>query len=361
MPDIDIQKETKAYVITALEDIIRRHETPTNQPETSQSSEAATTTSAQTTAPVTPPVSGSTDNTGVSNPVSIVTLSTSATSIDFGETITVTWVLPTLPTSSANVVTPGGPNDWVGLFPESAANSAYCYYEWTASHATGSASFTVPSIPGNYVFRYFVNRSYNMMGSSKTFSVGPAYQLTPTIGENNKVKVCVQQTFGNKPYPNSWIGLYDPSKPNTAYITYENVGDKKEIQFTVPKAGIWEFRLFPLYRTYNHVASCKVDINGETKISLTVQGQEVVLTYNISTLDPKNDNVWFGIYFVTETNPRYWRRRQYISDTPVGVRRMKVLQHAGTYEARLYAHGNTSAVICKSNTIVIPAPAPTNM
>lgn len=134
------------------------------------------------------------------------------------------------------------------------------------------------------------------------------------------------------------------------------MGEKKEVHFTVPKAGIWEFRLFPLYRTYLHVASCKVDVNGETKISLTVEGQEVVLTYNVSTLDPKNDNIWFGIYYVDETNPRRWRRGQKIADVPVGVRRMKVLQHAGTYEARLFAHGNMSAVICKSNTITVPGP-----
>jgi len=203
-----------------------------------------------------------------------------------------------------------------------------------------------------------VNRTYNTVGSSKPFCVGPTYLLTSTIGENNQVKVQVQQTFG-KPYQDAWVGLYYHSKPNKEYVTYDTVKDKKELQFTVPKAGLWEFRLFPLYRAYYHVASCTADITGETKISLSVEGQEVVLKYNISTLDPKTDNVWFGIYFVSETNLRYWRRRQYISDVAVGTRRMKVLQHAGTYEARLFAHGNT--VICKSNTITVPNAASPNM
>jgi len=345
-------------VVTALEDFIRNHDTPatTPQSDTAPSSNTPPT----TTAPVPPsPVAG-TENTSapaVSNHVSLVALTTAASAVDFLDTITVTWPVPTLPSSAISTARPGGPNDWVGLYPETAPNNAYSYYEWTASHPTGTAVFSAPSIPGNYVFRYFVNRTYNMMGSSKPFAIGPAYQLTPTIGENNQVKIQIQQTFGRQ-YANSWIGLYDPSKPNKEYAAYENVGDKKEILFCVPKAGIWEFRLFPLYRAYDHVASCKVDISGESKITLSVEGQEVILTYNISTLDPKRDNVWFGIYHSTENNPRYWRRKQTIADTSKGVRRMKVLQHAGTYEARLFAQGSTT-VICRSNAITITIPAAT--
>jgi len=289
--------------------------------------------------------------------VQLVTLTTSSDSIDYNESITVTWNLPTAPVSSSEVgVHPGGASDWVGIFRDGSPNKTYSYYQWTSSHPSGSATFTAPSVPGNYVFRYFVNRSYTLVGSSKPFVVGPSFQLIPVVGEKNQVKINVQQTFG-KPCTRSWIGLYDPTKANNAYITYENVGDKKEIQFTVPKAGIWEFRMFPL-RAYDHVASCKVDVNGDTKLALSVVGAEVVLNYNVSTLDPKTDRVWFGIYSITEQNSRYYRRFQYISDTSVGEKRMKVLKTAGTYEARLFAHG-TTAVICRSNTITIPAPDPT--
>jgi len=276
-----------------------------------------------------------------------VTLTTSASAIDHNEPITVTWTLAPTP-STGNINMLGGVNDWVGIFRDGANNRNYTYYEWTASHK-GSATFIAPSVPGTYVFRYFVNRTYNLVGSSKLIVVGPSFQLTPTVGDKNQVNVQIKQTFG-KPCPRAWVGLYEPSKPNNTYVTYENIGDKSELLFTVPKGGVWEFRLFP-QRAYDHVTACKVDVNGQTKLGLSTEGAEVVVTYTVSALDPKADRVWFGIYHVSEKSPRNYRRFQYITDTE-GKRRMKLMKTRGTYEARLFAHGTTS-VICTSNPITV--------
>jgi len=261
--------------------------------------------------------------------------------------ISVTWTLNQNSTGSANA--PGGNNDWVGLFKEESNNRSYLYYEWTASHKGSSAKFVAPNFPGNYVFRYFGNRSYTLLGSSKPFVVGPTYRLLPTVGQNNQVKINIKQTFG-KSYPRSWLGLYEPSKPNNSYLTFENVGEKQEVSFTVPKAGVWEFRLFP-QRAYDQVAACKVDVNGDTKLELSVDGDNIVLSYNVTTLDTKVDRVWFGIYHVSEKNYRYYQRFQYIWE-PIGTKKLKMIKKNGTYEARLFAHGTTT-VICTSNAITV--------
>jgi len=296
------------------------------------------------------PVSG-----GNHAPVNVqtVTLSTSANAYDHDQPIIVTWTLPpSILETSETANAPGGPNDWVGLFREGAQNKNYTYYLWSSAHK-GTATFSTPTVPGVYVFRYFINKSYTVVGSSNTFVVGPSYTLSPAVGEKNQVKIDIEQTFG-KPCPKAWVGLYEPAKPDNAYATYENVGDKKEVTFTVPKAGVWEFRLFPT-RAYDHVASCKVDVNGDTKLSLAIEGNVVALTFNVSTLDPNADKVWYGIYHVEEKNARYYRRCQYIKATS-GKTTVNIMKTPGTYEARLFANGNTAAVICRSNTVTIPPP-----
>jgi len=96
-----------------------------------------------------------------------------------------------------------------------------------------------------------------------------------------------------------------------------------------------------------------VDVSGDAKLSLSLDTTSVILTYSISTLDPSVDKVWFGIFHVEEKNSRYYRRFQYLRDT-TGTKTMNVMKTPGTYEARLFAHGSAE-VICRSNTVTIPA------
>jgi len=284
-----------------------------------------------------PPVQDSTFQQGMDRD-SVIKLVASPLQVDYDGTITLHWEHTNEPTVS----------DWIGFYSESASPKDYITYEWIVAKK-GSITFKAPAISGNYIFRYFVNKSYTCWGSSNIVTVGPSYELTPTVIDANEVKISVKLLRG-QPSPNAWVAMYEPDKDNKSYYTYSYLGTNSELSFKIPKVGVWEFRLFP-QKAYYPASSCRVDLNGSDKIELSIVNNQAVISYKVVTVDHYYDNVWIGIFNQNETDNKQWRRYKYVNSSD-GKLFVKAMQTPGTYEARLFANG-TPTVLCRSNTVTI--------
>jgi hypothetical protein len=114
------------------------------------------------------PITVGSTSTSTSTPA----LSASPSTVPGGGTVTVSWQGVG---SAAN-------NDWVGLYKQGAADTAFTSWFFTASCgnqigaplASGSCSVTVPNSSGTYEFRLFANNSYTKLATSGPVTVSGA-------------------------------------------------------------------------------------------------------------------------------------------------------------------------------------------
>jgi hypothetical protein len=86
----------------------------------------------------------------------------SATSVAGGSSVTVTLT---------NGL--GGANDWLALAATGAPNTGYLQWTYVGSGvATRTWTVTMPTTPGTYEFRLFLNNGYVRAATSPTVSVG---------------------------------------------------------------------------------------------------------------------------------------------------------------------------------------------
>lgn len=88
-------------------------------------------------------------------------LSVSDTSVDVGDSVEVTWSVPSDKKSS---------NNWIGLYKSGAVNTNYLSYKYLSSSDKGSLTFTLYS-EGACEFRLFLSNSYDDVETSQRVTV----------------------------------------------------------------------------------------------------------------------------------------------------------------------------------------------
>jgi len=291
-----------------------------------------------------------------------VELTLSSDLLDNSETLSVKWAF----TDSS--ITPSN-RDWIGFYKHDQKDQrSYLTYQWVVP-SNNTVEFSLRRFEyGTYNCRYHSAASKTCLSVSKSFSIGPVFTLTPILANNtgesssstNQVVLKIEQKSGDAPASGAWVGLYylDPSQEsprNQSYLTYQRLSSAKDntLIFDVPKSGVWEFRLFPL-NTYQHAASCHIDIQGTDTLTLRVETSlpvpQIFIDVDLQTKDVANDAPWIGVYKTCEVNPRMYRRYKYLPTNGKSVIQFKAPIHAGAYEARLFA-GGTYDVLAKSNPI----------
>jgi hypothetical protein len=108
---------------------------------------------------------------GKSNTVTVSQYTVSATPVSVAPsgTLMATWSAPSRHAAS----------DWIRLFAVGAADTDFTYpYQYTGAALSGTMTFTAPTTPGSYEFRYFLNDGYIKAAMSNTVQVAPAPTLT---------------------------------------------------------------------------------------------------------------------------------------------------------------------------------------
>jgi hypothetical protein len=252
-------------------------------------------------------------------------------------------------------------NDWIVMYNATSTSvSNYITWEWIGKATReGSITFKAPDL-GKFFFRYFFNKSYRLQAVSNVVGVGPEFILTPTVINERKCKVTYSQKTGNF-HSNAWIGLYEKNElENSQYKNYQwlSSATNSSLTFDIPKAGRWEFRLFPyrnLLGPYIHVSSCVFSTQGQDKLELSadpLDEKQIEVKCKISTLDLQRDSVWIGVYFADEKNNRLMRRYKSLDYSPDGACAIKFKKpiHKGQYEVRLFANRSYD-ILAKSNVL----------
>jgi hypothetical protein len=167
---------------------------------------------------------------------------------------------------------PGNATDWMGLYPEGAADNnfvAWCYTNSTkTAPANGSANATVtcftPTMPGHYQVRLFSNNTFTKVATSNTITVpGTAIALTPDPGVAGAPLSAV--IYSGPANAMDWIGLFAEGAPDTTFLDWCYLNSTKTPPasglatatvtcFTPPVPGRYELRLFS-NNTFNKVAT----------------------------------------------------------------------------------------------------------
>jgi len=251
------------------------------------------------------------------------------------------------------------PNDWIAIYNiERSGPKEYLTYVYRAKEErVGVVTFDAPEY-GEYEFKYYSNKSFHCLAISPKVKVGPEFTLEHAMIDNDK-KIALKwnQTSGNT-YTKAWVGLFSKSQTNNkSYIKFEYL-TKKEITFDVPvKPGEYEFRLFTT--SYVDVAKSSVFIiRGEDKMIAEFKDGKVTVDLDIVSVDPSQEGVWVGLYFVGADDGKF-RRSQYVSQRKSSLVFNNSPKTAGTYEARLFSGGRSYIFVMKSNSFVISAPPST--
>jgi len=271
---------------------------------------------------------------------SLVSVSVSSEAVAKGEVVEVQW-------SHSQEATD---NDWIGLYKAGADNNAYLAYQWV-NRETRTSSFTMPTACGAYNFRYFHNKTYTSYGHSKEVIVGPQFSVVPVSVSPTEIKIRVEQKTGAT-CPNLWVGFYaDGQNAPQSYLYFEWVTAGEEVTFKVPKAGSWNFKVFS-DKGYDFTTSFSILVQGTDTLDLFLdtENNKARVEFDVTTVDPRQDGVWIGIFNVDQEDCRYYRRYKNISEHK-GSFEVKAMQTAGTYEARLFANGTYQA-LCTSKTRV---------
>jgi len=162
---------------------------------------------------------------------------------------------------------PGGSGDWLALAAVGGAPSAYVTYTYVGAGVTDRTwTVNMPSAPGEYEFRLFVNNGYTQVAASAAISVAaPAPDpdpepttLTPST-TSAATDEAVTVTVANAPGGSGdWLALAKVGSSANAYLTYTYVGagvtDRTWTVSMPSTPGDYEFRLF-VNNSYTQVAT----------------------------------------------------------------------------------------------------------
>jgi hypothetical protein len=212
--------------------------------------------------------------------------------------------------------------DWVGLYAVGAANSSYLdwFYDSSCTQgagssalASGSCSYSMPSVPGSYQLRLFAANSFTELASSNAVTVsGGSASLSASPGSVSSAGV-VSVAFGgvSSPHARDWVGVYMAGAPSGQYVDWfydssctQTPGGSAlgsgSCSYTMPAAGgTYEFRLFS-NDGYNLLAqSGQVTVAPPTPV-LSVSPGSVAggggVTVSWSGVAPASSTDWVALY-----------------------------------------------------------------
>jgi len=245
--------------------------------------------------------------------------------------------------------------DWVGIFkkrePTNTHYISYAYITMDNNGKSGSMSIPAPYVSGEYEFRYFNMGSYTVFGVSDIVKVGPQFKMTPEIVNQTSIKITLQQLTDSSISFKTWIAMYSSDKlTHSEFYSYQWVTPNVPTTFTVPKCGKWFFRLFNNSSRYDYLTCCEAFIEGKDVITLNQTSQDLIVTFDLKSVDLSYESTWLGIFRKDETLMNMYEQYKYISEVR-GEFKMNKLR-TGEWEARLFSNAQ-EGVISKSNIIQV--------
>jgi hypothetical protein len=212
-------------------------------------------------------------------------------------------------------------NDWIGFYKVGRPLNKYRQYIRTCGSRQDYCHFPTPKTPGLYLFKYFVNGSYQCITESDILHIGVNLTIKSTFIESNqKLKVDYQLLSGTLS-PNDWFGLYNINEPNNrSYISYQFTGYREPPQtsytlyFDAPRTpGTYIVKYFPslcgytdIYRSQPIVIPKRDFLFVESKFSDEVPNRikGYIIRWDIFSIDCSLSD-YIGLYEIEAPNNSY--------------------------------------------------------
>jgi subtilisin family serine protease len=302
----------------------------------------------------TPPPGGGTSATATFAVTPPPSIAVSATTVAAGATVTATL---------ANGF--GGVTDWLALAPTSAPNNSFIQYVYVGTGITSRTwNVAMPTTPGTYEFRFFVN-GYNRIATSPTMTVaGGAPPADPptltvsatTIAAGGSVTATLTNGAGGG---TDWLAFAPTAAANNSYTQYTYVGagvTTRTWTVTPTTPGTYEFRLF-LNNGYTRVAtSVPVTVTQATTTpTLTVSSTQVTAGASVTVTLSEGyggSTDWLALA-ATTAGERSFLHYTYVG-SGVRTRTWTVVMPMtpGTYEFRLFPN-NSYTIAARSAPITV--------
>jgi subtilisin family serine protease len=277
-------------------------------------------------------------------------------------TVTVTSAAPTpaISVSATSVVvgspvvatlinSPGGSSDWLALAATNAPDTVYIAQTPVGTGVTTRTwSPTMPTTPGTYEFRLYLNGGYTRAATSPTVTVtsssGPAISVSAT---SVAVGAPVTATLTNGPGGSSdWLALAATNAPDSSYVTWTSVGagvTTRTWSPTMPTTpGTYEFRLY-LNGGYTRAAtSPPITVTSAAAPTLTVNTTSVAVGGSVTvtlTNGPGGSSDWLAFAATTAANTSYLQWVYVGSGVTTRTWTVTAPTTPGTYEFRLFLNG----------------------
>lgn len=160
-----------------------------------------------------------------------------------GQTMRIGWEKPASRTTN---------RDWIGLFSSGAADTDYISYHYLpARTGSGEVSIPLPTTPGQYEVRMFINNTFTRVAQLSSFSVitDPSrseYELTLEQTEDlaDRVFSVRWEIPEGEGLARDWIGLYREGAADRSYQAYQytNGAATGVAEFRISTPGRYVFR-----------------------------------------------------------------------------------------------------------------------
>jgi hypothetical protein len=293
-----------------------------------------------------------------------VTFSVDATNVAPGGTVTAT-----VGNGPANL------KDWVGLY----AVGSPAELDWkflngsrtapTTGLTNATLSFTLPTAPGNYVLRFYLNDTYTVLGTSATMTV-TAPSLTFTLSTTTSTPGgTVSATIANGPgNAKDWVALY--AVGGTMELDWKFLNGSRtaptagtvnvSVPFTMPTTpGTYVIRFYS-NNTYALLAqSAQITVSAPTVLGFTASPATSAPGGTVTGTivnGPGYAMDWVALYTADGSSMLDWKFLNGSQTTPVGLTAAAVAfimpSAPGTYMLRFYLN-NTSTVLATSAPIIV--------
>ena len=282
-------------------------------------------------------------------------LTASAATVKAAATMRISWQV----SSPAGVA---GEYDVIELYKVGDSDAAVAQWkERTRRRITGSVAVRMPSVAGDYEFRYFLDRGDGKkVATSSTVKV-EATRFGVTAAETFAVTgESIDASWQVPPLQVSatdWVGLYKVGELDTAapQSRHDNTSgtDVGSVSLTMPSAaGEYELRYFSGAGNVKKAVSRKIKVVDAAGYKVEVSATTVAAGDRVGMLweaPPGQATDWVGLYKVGDSDVAYqWKRETKGGAT--GSFAVKMPSVAGSYEFRYFlGSGNrkvkTSAVI----------------
>jgi acid phosphatase type 7 len=308
-------------------------------------------------------------------------LTESPTPVGTGATVTAGWSGVSSPTTA----------DWIGVYAQGAANTAYSNWVYddnctkvagTTTLVSGSCSINMPTTPGTYELRLLANNGFTVLATSAPVTVSSTTSLlgSPTGVAGGGLVTASWNNVGN-PSSTDWVGVYAQGAANSAYQKWvyddsctQTAGTTTlasgSCSIAMPTtAGTYELRLFAADGYTLLATSGPITVSATTlSASPGSVGTGGSVTGSWSNVGNPSSTDWIGVYTPGSGSGSYlnWvydnscTRAAGATALASGSCSVTLPNTAGTYELRLYAADGWTLLATSGQVTVTGGTAPSN-